>query len=70
LVGEKGPEILSLGSGAHGNVIPNNQLGTMGATVFNVTVNAGMGADGKEIGDVIVDKIRQYERRNGPGWRT
>jgi uncharacterized protein YlxW (UPF0749 family) len=70
LVGEKGPEILSLGSGVHGNVIPNNQLGAMGATVFNVNVNAGMGADGKEIGDVIVDKIRQYERRNGPGWRT
>lgn len=32
----------------------------------NITVNAGMGADGSEIGRQVVDALRQYERRNGP----
>jgi ABC-type phosphate transport system auxiliary subunit len=33
---------------------------------FHITVNAGMGADGAEIGRLVVDSLRQYERRNGP----
>jgi hypothetical protein len=40
-----------------------------GGLTANITVNAGMGADGREIGDIIVGKIREYERRNGNGWR-
>lgn len=36
------------------------------AAGVNITVNAGMGADGAEIGRQIVDSLRQYERRNGP----
>jgi len=33
---------------------------------FNVTVNAGLGADGQRIGQVIVDEIKKFERSNGP----
>jgi len=74
LVGERGPELFV--PGFNGNIIPNNQLGTvpaMGArgggaagTVINVTVNAGMGTNGDDVGRQIVDSLRRYERRNGP----
>jgi hypothetical protein len=68
LVGEQGPELLTMGG--NGYVTPNSQLAAAGASPIILTVNAGMGADGKEIGDVIVGKLREYERRNGPGWRS
>jgi hypothetical protein len=55
LIGEAGPEA----------VIPLSQLGGMGGNI-NITVNAGMGADGAEIGKSIVDALKQYQRRNGP----
>jgi hypothetical protein len=35
-------------------------------TTINLTVNAGMGTDGGDVGRQIVDALRQYERRNGP----
>jgi hypothetical protein len=28
-----------------------------------------MGADGRRIGDSIVDAIKDFERRNGSAWR-
>jgi hypothetical protein len=55
LVGEAGPEA----------IIPLSQLGVSGGTI-NVTVNAGMGADGAEVGRQVVEALRQYQRRNGP----
>jgi hypothetical protein len=36
---------------------------------FNVTVNAGMGSDGRLIGSQIVQEIQKWERFNGRGWR-
>ena len=33
---------------------------------YNLTVNAGMGADGAAIGKQIVDAIKRYERATGP----
>lgn len=36
---------------------------------ISVTVNAGMGANGQEIGKEIINQIRRYERINGPSWR-
>jgi hypothetical protein len=54
LIGEAGPEA----------VIPLSQLGG-GGTVYNVTVNAGMGSNGAQIGDAIVEALQKYERRNG-----
>lgn len=54
LVGEAGPEA----------VIPLNRAGGLGTNI-SITVNAGMGADGAEIGDQIVDALKRYQRRNG-----
>jgi TP901 family phage tail tape measure protein len=61
LVGEMGPEIFTPSSGG-GNITPNNMLG--GSSV-NITVNAGMGANGAQIGEQIVSAIRRYERTSG-----
>jgi hypothetical protein len=36
-----------------------------GATTINLTVNAGMGTQGAEVGRQIVDALKAYERRNG-----
>jgi phage-related protein len=54
LIGEAGPEA----------IIPLNRTGGMGTTI-NLTVNAGMGADGTQVGEQIVSALRQYQRRNG-----
>ena len=47
---------------------PPMNIATRSAGVgnVNITVNAGMGADGAEVGRQVVDALRQYERRNGP----
>jgi hypothetical protein len=39
--------------------------GAGGGAVFNITVNAGMGADGHSIGRAIVQELQKYERANG-----
>lgn len=47
-------------------VIPLDRFDGMGKKVeFNITVNAGMGADGSDIGRKIVDAILRYERSSG-----
>jgi hypothetical protein len=48
-------------------VIPLDKMGSMGSKTvnLNITVNAGMGADGGEIGRQIVDQILRYERSSG-----
>jgi hypothetical protein len=56
LIGEAGPEAVIPLSGRNAG---------MGNTI-NVTVNAGMGADGTSIGREIVDAIKRYERTSGP----
>lgn len=82
LVGERGPEVFvpygrgniipnhalnASGNMPLGNVPPMSTRAAGGGTaVININVNAGMGADGAEIGRHIVDSLRQYERRNGP----
>ena len=59
LVGEKGPEIFV--PNQSGNIIPNGGSGT----TINLTVNAGMGTNGSDVGDAIVDALTRYQRRNG-----
>lgn len=55
IIGERGPEaVIPLGNSQHG-------LGT----TINISVNAGMGADGAQLGNEIVDALRKYQRRNG-----
>ena len=53
LLGEAGPEA----------VIPLKR-GGIGAT-YNITVNAGMGANGAELGRAVVEAIRKYEKIAG-----
>jgi hypothetical protein len=63
LVGEMGPELFVPSSGG-GSIIPNDRLG--GGANINITVNAGMGANGASIGQEIVSAIKRYERTSGP----
>ena len=46
-------------------VIPLDRLGKMGGNTINITVNAGMGADGNRIGQIIVDEILRFEKASG-----
>jgi len=67
LIGEKGPELFV--PDVSGYVVPNSALNTntragLGSTI-NLTVNAGVGTDGAEVGRQIVDAIKKYERRSG-----
>jgi phage-related protein len=75
LVGERGPEVVVMGQQS-GYVIPNDSLamtgraaggsasGASGSNIY-LTVNAGMGTQGAEVGRQIVDALKSYERRNG-----
>ena len=73
-VGERGPEIITMPRGATITPVPQHLradalLGAnRGAGVQNtyaITVQAGMGANGTQIGEEIVKYISQYERGNG-----
>lgn len=55
MIGEAGPEA----------VVPLNKM-PQGNRVYNITVNAGMGANGQLLGKEIVDAIKRYERSSGP----
>lgn len=54
MIGEKGPEA----------VVPLNKAG--GGAVYNITVNAGIGTSGQEVGRQIVEAIKKFERSSGP----
>jgi hypothetical protein len=47
---------------------PASKSGT--GAVINVTVNAGIGANGTTIGKDIVDAIKKYERTSGPVFKS
>ena len=76
LVGERGPEVLVMGSQS-GQIIPNGDLpmasgfarggdgASMSAPVV-INISAGMGTDGAEVGRQVVDALKAYSRRNGP----
>jgi hypothetical protein len=56
LVGEAGPEA----------IIPLSRGGNSGiGSTIHLTVNAGLGTSGAEVGRQIVDALKAYERRNG-----
>lgn len=56
LIGEAGPEA----------VVPLNRTsqGMAGGDIY-LTVNAGMGANGRDIGQEIVEQLSRWQRRNG-----
>ena len=64
IVGERGPEIFS--PSTSGSIIPNNRMGSRDSANIKITVNAGMGANGAQIGKEIVDAIKKFERTSGP----
>jgi len=58
-----------IGEGGHDEaVIPLDGRHGIGSN-YTINVSAGMGADGNQIGRVVVDAIKRYERANGTGWR-
>jgi hypothetical protein len=57
LIGEAGPEAVIPLSGSNS--------GGLGTTI-NITVNAGIGTSGSQVGREIVDAIKKYERTSGP----
>lgn len=57
LIGEAGPEAVVPLTGKTSKM--------MGAT-YNITVNAGIGTNGAQLGKEIVDAIKRYERSSGP----
>jgi hypothetical protein len=40
-------------------------MGKIGNT-YNITVTAGMGTNGAQVGEQIVNAIKRYERTSGP----
>ena len=56
LIGEAGPEA----------VIPLSKMGGSKGNTYNITVNAGLGTNGAQVGREIVDAIKKYERATGP----
>lgn len=67
LVGERGPElIIPRVSGTVVRGEKTRQMMRQGGGDVYLTVNAGMGTNGAEVGRQIVDALKAYERRNGP----
>lgn len=66
LVGERGPELLTMGGNGH--VTPNHAMG--GGNAYTINVNVAPGGDLVQTGRQIVEAIRQYERRSGAVWRS
>jgi len=56
LIGEAGPEAVIPLSGS--------KSGALGAT-YNIVVNAGVGTNGAQVGQQIVEAIKKYERTSG-----
>ena len=67
LIGEAGPEaVIPLSQSSGNDPLPMIGGGRSNAgTTINLTVNAGMGTQGAEVGRQIVDALKAYERRNG-----
>lgn len=65
LVGERGPELVTMGG--NGFVTPNHALG---GSTYNISVHVAPGGDMVEAGRQMVQAIRAYERRSGAVWRS
>jgi hypothetical protein len=64
LVGERGPELIV--PAVDSTVVRSEYMPRGGGSTINLTVNAGMGTDGRQVGRQIVEALKQYERSNGP----
>ena len=59
------PTLAVIGEAGAEAVIPLNKAGSLGGTSINLTVNAGMGTDGAEVGQQIVTALQSWSRQNG-----
>jgi len=64
LTSAQGSELMGIIGNSQSVTAPSSKSGS-GATI-NLTVNAGMGANGTQVGREIVDAIKKYERTSGP----
>ena len=58
--------LANIGEGRFDEAVVPLKPGTRMGSTFNITVNAGMGADGSRIGEQIIQEIKRYERQSGP----
>jgi|GEM_PF-2672746 len=65
-----GGTIVRLGEGGRDEMVTPLGTGGGGGNTINLTVNAGMGANGHRIGNEIIGVIKEYERTNGTRWRS
>ena len=65
MIGEQGPEMFV--PSVSGTVVPNNKLraGSGSQQQINVTVNAGIGTDGTQVGRQIVQVLNEYAANGG-----
>lgn len=63
LIGERGAEMFV--PRQDGSIVPNHGLGGGGGGDIYITVNAGMGTNGPQVGEEIVAAIKRYERSSG-----
>jgi hypothetical protein len=70
LAGESGNEaVIPLGSPTAVQMMRKafgDSINGGGDTIYQISITAGMGADGSDIGRQIVEAIKVFERRNGP----
>jgi hypothetical protein len=64
---EPGGRLVLLGEGGRDEaVVPLPASGSLGGgATFNITVNAGLGVNGSQVGKEIVDVLVEYQRRVG-----
>ena len=63
IVGENGPELFM--PDTNGSITPNNESRNLSGGVYNITVNAGLGTNGRQVGALIVEAIKKYENSSG-----
>jgi hypothetical protein len=68
LTSAQGSELMGIIGNSQSVTAPASKSAS-GATI-NLTVNAGMGANGTTIGKDIVDAIKKYERTSGPVFKS
>lgn len=63
---QPGGILANIGEGRYNEAVVPLKPGVGLGNTYNITVNAGMGTDGRRVGEQIVKAIRQYERTSGP----
>ena len=67
-----GGRLVNVGEGGQAEaIIPLSRMKSGGNSAsYNITVNAGMGANSQQIAREMISAIKQYERNNGAVWKS